>query len=223
MLSTKLKYVRLFLSIPRENGCVPDFVLTPRSALDHALVPGRYGAEADEPDITISERSGLALVSIMARKGKTAELGARIKDRFGIDLPFTPRRAGDGSIHFIWGGPGRWLAETPSETPYHFERSLRETLSGLASVSNQSDGRSIIRVSGAKAREMLAKGVPLDLDPRVFGPGDTAMTVVAHINVHFWQRNATPSYDFAVFRSFAGSFCQWLLDASAEFGATVNA
>ena len=201
---------------------MPDMVLTPRSALGRVLAPGRYGAEVGEPGITVSERGGLALVSIMARKGKTADLGARIKDRFGIDLPLTPRRAGDGSIHFIWCGPDRWLAETSAETPRHFERSLREAASGFASVSNQSDGRSVIRVSGAKAREMLAKGVPLDLDPRVFRPGDTAMTVVAHINVHFWQRDATPSYDFAVFRSFAASFGQWLLDAAAEIGVIVT-
>jgi sarcosine oxidase subunit gamma len=201
---------------------VPDLVLTPCSALDRVLVPGRYGAEADEPGVTISERLGLALMSIMARKGQSKDLSARIKDRFGIDLPVTPRRAGDDSIHFIWCGPGRWLAGASSEAPHHFERSLRETLSGFAAVSNQSDSRSIIRVSGAKAREMLAKGVPLDLDPRVFGPGDTSMTVVAHINMHFWQHDATPTYHFAVFRSLAASFCQWLLDASAEFGVTVR-
>jgi sarcosine oxidase subunit gamma len=200
---------------------VSDLVLTPRSALDRVLVPGHYGVEAEVGGVVISERAGTALASVMARKGKAADLCARAKERFGVDLPMTPRRAAEGRIHFIWAGPGRWLAEAPDEVPSTFERSLREVLCGLASVTSQSDGRSIIRISGPKAREVLAKGVPLDLDPRVFGPGDTAMTVVGHINVHFWQTDTVPTYDFAVFRSFAASFCEWLLDAAAEFGALV--
>jgi methylglutamate dehydrogenase subunit D len=191
----------------------------PRSSLAHMLVPGHHGADGD--GVAISERSGMALASILVRKGKTTDLSVRIKDRFAVDLPVIPRRVGNGSIRFIWNGPGRWLVEASNEVPHRFEQKLREDLTDLASVSNQSDGRTIIRVSGAKAREALAKGVPLDLDPRVFRPGDTAMTVVAHINVQFWQCDATPSYDFAVFRSFAASFCQWLLDASAEFGVVV--
>jgi methylglutamate dehydrogenase subunit D len=197
--------------------------LAPRSALDRVLAPGHFGAKVDAAGIFITEHTGLALASVMARKGKTAALRAHVKDVFGTDLPLTPRRVADGPIHFIWAGPDRWLAETETEAPHTFERDLREAFIGLAAVTSQSDGRSVIRVSGARAREMLAKGVPLDLDPRVFGPGDVALTVVAHINVHFWQLDATPTYEFAVFRSFAASFCEWLLDASAEFGAVVDA
>jgi sarcosine oxidase subunit gamma len=200
---------------------VSDLVLTPRSALDRVLVPGRYGIEADVPGIVISEHTGIALASVMCRRGKAADLCARVKERLGADLPMTPRRAANGSVRFIWAGPGRWLAEMSDEQPQTFERTLREALSDLASITGQSDGRCVIRVSGPKAREMLAKGVPLDLDPSVFGPGDTALTVVAHINVHFWQLDATPSYEFAVFRSYAAGFCEWLLDAAAEFGTNV--
>jgi heterotetrameric sarcosine oxidase gamma subunit len=200
---------------------VSDLVLMPRSALDRVLVPGHYGAEGDVPGVTVAEETGAALASVMARKGKTTELCARVRERFATDLPMTPRRVTDGAVHFIWAGPGRWLAQAPNQPPATFESDLRDNLSGLASVTSQSDGRTIIRVGGPKARDALAKGVPLDLDPRAFGPGDTAMTTVAHINVHFWQCDAVPTYDFAVFRSFAGSFCEWLLDAAAEFGIEV--
>jgi methylglutamate dehydrogenase subunit D len=202
---------------------VSDLILMQRSALDRVLVPGHYGVEADVPGVVISEHTGSALASVMGRKGKTADLCTRVREQFGVDLPMTPRRVADSQVHFIWAGPERWLAEAPNEMPSTFERNLREATSGLASVTSQSDGRSIIRISGPKAREVLAKGVPLDLDSSAFGPGDTAMTVVGHINVHLWQTDAVPTYDFAVFRSFAASFCEWLLDASAEFGVLVPA
>jgi sarcosine oxidase subunit gamma len=86
-------------------------------------------------------------------------------------------------------------------------------------VCGQSDGRSVVRVAGPRARDTLAKGVPIDLHPRAFQPGDAAVTVVNHIGVHFWQLDAVPSYEFCVFRSFAPSFWQWLATAAGEFDA----
>jgi methylglutamate dehydrogenase subunit D len=72
-----------------------------------------------------------------------------------------------------------------------------------------------------KVRETLAKGVPLDLDSDAFRPGDAALTLAGHINIHFWQIDDTPTYEIMMFRSFAKSFYDWFLDASAEFGGTI--
>ena len=75
-----------------------------------------------------------------------------------------------------------------------------------------------MRISGPRARDALAKGVHIDLHPSAFLPGDAAVTAVAYIGVHFWQVDAAPTYEFAMFRSFAVSFGEWLVDAAAEFG-----
>jgi sarcosine oxidase gamma subunit len=40
--------------------------------------------------------------------------------------------------------------------------------------------------------------------------------------VHFWQTDAKPTYEFAMFRSFTMAFCEWLLDSSAEFGVALS-
>ena len=50
-------------------------------------------------------------------------------------------------------------------------RDLAERLKGLASISDQSGGRTVIRISGPRARDVLAKGLPIDLDPRGFPLG----------------------------------------------------
>lgn len=47
------------------------------------------------------------------------------------------------------------------------------------------------------------------------------MTVVGHINVHFWQVDAAPTYDFAVFRGFSVNFREWLIEAAAEYGVAI--
>ena len=50
---------------------------------------------------------------------------------------------------------------------------------------------------------------------------DAAVTTVGHIVVHLWQLDETPTYEFAVLRSYAAAFWRWLVDSAAEFGAVV--
>jgi methylglutamate dehydrogenase subunit D len=201
---------------------VADFVLTPRSGLERALFPGTHGAYRDAPGVVLGLRTDLALVLVMARKGKTEHLRQRLHDRFDLTLPLTAQRIQKAGLSFVWAGPERWLAATPTQTPAAFEAMLRSELSGLASVANQTDGRCIFQISGPKARDTLAHGLPIDIDPRVFGPGDTALTLAGHINVHLWQLDLSPAYEMAVPRSFAASFCEWLLAASAKYGIVVG-
>lgn len=192
--------------------------LLPRTGLEGVARPGHHGRIGAVPGVAISLLSNLELAIVMVRAGKQVDLLVRSLERFGLVLPTIPRREFRGPLSFAWAGPGKWLAMLESASGTKFESDLREGFAGFASVTNQSDGHSIIRVGGPKARQALAKGVPLDLDPRSFRVDDTALTVVANINVHFWQIDETPTYEFAVFRSFAVAFHEWLLEASIEFG-----
>ncbi len=201
---------------------MPDFVLTPRSGLEHLMFPGTHGAHSDAPGVVLALRADLALVLVMARKGKTEDLRQQVRDRFDLTLPSTVQRVEKSGLSFVWAGPQRWLAATSTQTPAAFEATLRTELSGVASVANQADGRCIFQISGPKARDVLAHGLPIDVDPQVFGPGDTALTLAGHINVHLWQLDLSPAYQLAVSRSFAASFCEWLLAASAKYGVLVG-
>jgi sarcosine oxidase subunit gamma len=202
---------------------VPDFALSPRSGVEHVMRPGTHGAHQDLPGVVVALRTDLALALVMARNGKTEELRQRVRDRFDVMVPVGAQRAEKNGSSFTWAGPGRWLAATSTQTAAGFEAMLRGELLGLASVANQTDGRSVFQISGPKAHNVLAYGLPIDVDPRVFGPGDTALTLAGHINVHFWQLDASPLYEFAVPRSFSASFCDWLLASAAKFGVLVRA
>ena len=191
------------------------------SGLERIAVPGRYGARTDSPGVVIAPRSDLALATVMVRAGKLADLSAQVAAVFGIELPKTPKRIDGEAVSFVWAGPGQWLAMAAGAAPDAFARNLRRDFAGLASVTDQSDGRAIIRAGGPMMRQALAKGIPIDLDPVSFGPGDTALTTAGHITMQFWQLDDVPTYEFAVFRSFAAAFCEWLKEAGAEFGVTV--
>jgi sarcosine oxidase subunit gamma len=161
----------------------------------------------------------LGIATVIARKGQTAPLAERVQALFGIALPAGPKRVTAGKLAFIGTGPSQWLAvEQASGDPQAFADKLKQDLAGFASVSDQSDARAVIHVSGPAARQSLVKGLPVDLHPRVFGPGDAALTQIALIGAHIWQIDETPTYEIAVFRSLAGSLADWLIASAAEYG-----
>ena len=169
--------------------------------------------------VTLMPCDDLGIATVIARKGQTAPLAERVQALFGIALPAGPKRVTAGKLAFIGTGPSQWLAvEQASGDPQAFADKLKQDLAGFASVSDQSDARAVIHVSGPAARQSLVKGLPVDLHPRVFGPGDAALTQIALIGAHIWQIDETPTYEIAVFRSLAGSFADWLIASAAEYG-----
>jgi heterotetrameric sarcosine oxidase gamma subunit len=196
--------------------------LTLRFGLELLAVPGRTGAATGDPGVEVALCTDRALATVMARKDRGPELARRVADAFGLDLPAAPRRVAAGTAALVWAGPGHWLASLEGLEGRAFETRLRTELAELASVTDQSDARLIVRIGGIRARETLAKGVMIDLHPRAFTPGDAAVTSIAHVGVQFWQLDVVPTYEFAVPRSFAPSFWHWLMESAAEFGVTVR-
>jgi sarcosine oxidase subunit gamma len=158
----------------------------------------------------------------LARRGCEPELAKRVRDKLGVELPPAQKYNRSSSIAIASAGPGQWLIMADQAKSEQFELQLRTELAGLASIFNQSDGRTVVQVSGPRTRDALAKGVLIDLHPSVFGVGSSAVTSIAYIGVHFWQIDDKPTYEFAMFRSFAKSFCSWLIDSAAEFGVGLN-
>ena len=187
------------------------------SALEGIASPGRYGRTEASPGAVVSELPAPGLALVTARMGRSADLIAAAEAAFGIAPPTTPRRVESAALAFVWSGPDRWLAHRASEPPGGME-ALLAPLAAQAAVVDQSHARTLLRISGPRVRDALAKGVALDLDPRAFRPGDAAMTGVAHIAVQLWQTDEAPTYVLSVARSLARSFWSWLEASAAEYG-----
>jgi methylglutamate dehydrogenase subunit D len=201
---------------------VSDRTLHPLSALSGIAVPGRYGRGEGEPSLVITELTGLGLATVACRKGQAAALSAAVRKAYGLDLPASSRVAQGAAVRFIGYGPGQWLAVSEALANEALASELAAKLQGLASVSDQSGGRTVLRVSGNRARDVLAKGLPLDLDPRAFPLGSAATSAISHIGLQLWQADDTRSYDIAIFRSLSESFWRWLTASAAEFGYEVT-
>jgi sarcosine oxidase subunit gamma len=173
-------------------------------------------------ECTIREIDGLRLAGVVARRGQAAAASAAIERAFGIALPLAPRIVSAGAVAFAWSGPAQWLAITDAATVApagDIEALLAPHLGGLASLSEQSDARVVVDVAGPRARDVLAKGIPLDLHPRAFAPGEVALSVASHIAVQLWQVDEVPTFRLLVPRGYAGSFRRWLGESAAEYGA----
>jgi methylglutamate dehydrogenase subunit D len=188
------------------------------SALEGIARPGRHGHKGPHPGVVVTElpASGLALVT--ARNGRSADLIAAAVAAFGVAPPATPHRLENAGLAFVWSGPDRWLAHRASEPPGVGMEALLAPLAAHAAIVDQSHARTLLSFSGPRVRETLAKGIAVDLHPRAFRPGDTAMTRVAHVGVQLWQTDETPTYALSVARSLAGSLWHWLAASAAEYG-----
>jgi len=192
------------------------------SALAGIAVPGRFGKPDGEPGVMIGELSGLGLATVASRQGQDAALKSAVLQAYGVQLPESSRVAQGSAVSFIGYGLGQRLAVSESLAHEALAGDLSQRLAGLASISDQSGGRTVLRVSGPRARDVLAKGLPVDLDPRAFPLGSAAASVIGHMGVQLWQVDDTRSYDIAVFRSLSQSFWRWLTASAAEFGYEVS-
>jgi sarcosine oxidase, subunit gamma len=148
--------------------------------------------------------------------------GGAAADVLGVDpLPATPSTAVPGrDTTVIWFGPQEWLITSASRAGEELEATLREAVSehGGAAI-DVSAQRTILRLRGAHARDVIAKGCSLDLHPAVFGPGAAAQTILGQAGVVLipLSDNGT-DYRIIVRSSFAGYLADWLIDAAEEFG-----
>jgi heterotetrameric sarcosine oxidase gamma subunit len=173
------------------------------SPLRDVAVQGRFGASKAAPGVTFMVRHPMSIVTVIARAGQGAATAAALQG-------YTAQ----------WAGPDQYfvLAEGRGEGALYGE--LKAKLSGIASVSDQSHGRIIIRIAGPRARAVLAKGTPVDLHPDAFPLGKSALTQMAHVGIHM-TRVGADAYDLSVFRGFAESYWEWITEQAEEFGYQV--
>jgi methylglutamate dehydrogenase subunit D len=89
-------------------------------------------------------------------------------------------------------------------------------LAGKAVVTPLSSSRTRISIEGRAARDVLRKGVPLDLHESVFTPGKFAQTGVHHTPV-LLHCTAEQRFELYAMRTFALNVWEWLEDAALEF------
>ena len=144
---------------------------------------------------------------------------AETRQVLGLDLPTAANTAStNGDRAALWLSPDQWLILVPFATRAQTIDEMKRALAGKhVSVTDVSANRTILELSGSKAREVLAKGCGLDLHPRAFKTGQCAQTVVARSQAVIWQVDETPTYRVLVRPSFAAYLTDFFIDAMKEY------
>lgn len=171
------------------------------SPLKDVVRAGRDGADKGAPGVTLSVVPPHSLVMVIARKGKSKAVKDGLAALRGASV--------------MWAGPDQYYVKGAEAS------ALKKKLGDAASIIDQSHGRVTFRISGPKARALLAKGTPVDLHPSEFAAGKSAVTQMAHVGVHL-TRVGQDDFELSVFRGFSESFWEWLTEQALEFGCQVS-
>ena len=197
-------------------------MLTQISALDDMIVPGRYGRSLpDGPGVALTLIHPCEVVTVIAAKGKARALSAAVKKDFGLDLPGMGGSATARGMSLHGSAPEQWLAVAPGAAAGSLAAKLEKKLGTLAMISDQSHGRTVIRMEGARARDVLAKGTAVDLRTTNFKPGMCAATQIGHVGVLIACTGAD-SFELSVLRSFAEGFWQGVCELALEWGYEIR-
>ncbi len=179
---------------------MPDSVLTPVHALAGAPT-GHFGTKGGDTPLTMTAPAeGAVLMLLATGTGDPTEI---MKDRRDIDV----RDA----------GPGQSLAVRDRPLTVAEFSDIEKALNGKADVVDQSAARVRIVIEGKSVRDMLAKGVPVDLHPDQFETGRSVTTLCGHVGVHL-TRTGTDRFELFVTRSYAVALWESLIEMGLEYG-----
>lgn len=191
-----------------------------RAALDgFDILPGGPAAAG----VTLAEQAHRGKL-ILRGNGGDRSFARAVQTALGVAPPTEPNRvAVGGEASLLWMRPTEWMALLPAGTEDEAAARLGTALADQsAAVVDVSDQFALLRLAGAKARVVMAKGCAIDLHPRVFGPGCAAQSHIGRIAVLFHQTDETPTYEILARRSLADYLWTYLADAGLEFGVRVE-
>ena len=173
--------------------------------------------------ISADPRRGLTLtdLGVVGQVTLKADLaGAAVAEAVatavGTAVPAPLTAVFDGARGAVWMAPDELLLLAPlAEAPVMAETLERQLEARHALVADMSHARSLIRLTGSAAPEVLAKGAPVDLREAAFPVGRARRTHLAEIAVGLWHR-APEVWEIACFRSYSRHLWAWLLASGSE-------
>jgi heterotetrameric sarcosine oxidase gamma subunit len=179
---------------------------------------------ATSPGVTLAERSGLEMVQVSAWPATSNSVVRILTEVLGVQPPEQPNTvASREQTKILSVGPYRWLIVRPAEHQRDLAAELVARLPTDASaVVELGAGHCVFAILGPRARDVLAKQLPLDLSESKFPAARCVRSAMAHISVlvHCEGKDALEVF---VYRGFAQHLWEMLTDAALEFGLDVRA
>jgi len=199
----------------RSNAAVAGVLLPLESPLVGAQALLDANQARQSKAFRLRERPFLDLANVRgdARDGAFV---AAMESAIGVRVPDKPNTVARGAEYdVLWLGPDEWLVRSAQARTPQLESKLRTAFGTLfASVVDVGSGYTVLEASGDRVRDVISRGCPLDLHPRVFQPGQCAQS-------HYFKApivlipTAHDTFELVVRRSFGDYFCRIIVDAAA--------
>ena len=198
-----------------------------QSPLAQLGLRGQAHDGGDRAGVRLSERPFPGIVDL-----RGPHRNKRFRDAFAAAAGYALPQAvgatgGSENTTAFWLAPDEWWivdARGDPEAGPRIAETLRTALAGhAAAVTDISESRACLRLSGPNARATLQKACPLDLHPGVFKQDQCAHTRLAKTSalIHAVADDSAsegPVFDVYVVRSFAEYTWLWLESAGREYG-----
>lgn len=173
--------------------------------------------------VRIGELRGWSLLQVAGFAGTRTRVDEAVSAAYRISVPDRIGAAvRAGALLLMRTGPEQLWIIGPGD-PMAAEGVLRGDIApGMGGVVSLSHSRTRLVLEGRKARDVLAKGFPIDLHPDVFGIDQFALTGLDHTPV-LLLRSGPDRYELLAMRTFALTIWDWLTDAALEYGYEVSA
>jgi methylglutamate dehydrogenase subunit D len=176
------------------------------------------GAALVDADLIVEHVPGVACCQVFARRDRAAEVDAELQAQAmvdGFDLGRGPE--------CLPLAPGQWLLLSGGGGDGELCAYLSSALAGLADVSDQGHARTLFRIRGRHASDLLARGCTLDLQlfetptegwhPRRRA---VAQTLLLGIPVVIYHDQTGPGFNVIVYPGFAMALWELLREAAYD-------
>ncbi|WP_175196337.1 sarcosine oxidase subunit gamma, partial [Paraburkholderia caffeinitolerans] len=135
--------------------------------------------------------------------------------------PATPNTVAKGNGYdVLWLGPDEWLVRSDAAVQAGvLEAKLAPAFGeAYAAAVDVGSGYTVVEIDGARTRELLSRGCPLDLHPNLLKEGQCAQSVFFKASIVLIPVGGD-RFEIVVRRSFADYFCRIMLDATASLAS----
>ena len=152
----------------------------------------------------------------IALRGRPDDRGFRdaVAAVLGVPPP-EPNVAVLGAVSVFWLQPSFWLVECALEDAEALTARLRDAVGERGTTVEVSDTRITYALRGPDAARLLNKGCALDLHPREFPVGRSALCAFAHLHALLVKTHDAPVFQLTIPRGAQAHFEEWVRVAGA--------
>lgn len=143
-----------------------------------------------------------------------------VQQALGLALPVKAcSTLANADLRVVWAGPDDWFVIGEAGQEASIMNRLQSALTGQhCAVTDVSSGYFVVSLAGARAREVLQQGCPLDLHWRSIQPGRAAGSHFFKVSIHLWMNDDLPTFQLLVRRSFIDHFWQLIDHCTLDCG-----